>query len=616
MGNGETYQWAATTILHDLIHDIVEVYVDDMIVKSHDRETHLDALKSFFDRIRKYNLRLNPQKCVFGVTSGKLLGFIVSQDGIKVNSVKVKAIQELPPPRTEKEIRGFLGRIQYISRFISQLTTRCEPIFKLLKKNVPTKWNDECQASFDSMKEYLSNPPVLMPPKPGQPLILYLTITETAMGALLAQYQEERACIALIYVTKKLRHYLQAHTTYLVSRLDPIKYIFEKPVLSERIARWHAILSEFDIQCVNQKSVKGRAISEALADGPISGDEFDDDFPDEHIFCLSTSQWKMYFDGASNRRGNGAGVLLIDPYGVHIRFTMKLSFLTTNNTAEYEACIYGIKAALTAGAKNLTVYGDSFLIISQTIGAWKVRDERLQMYTEYLRQFIPFFEEIEFKHIPREQNSFNDALANLAVNLTWDDDVKVQSVTIVEKEIPVVNFEPTISLLTQEDNEDAWYTDVKKYLINGEYPKGSHKKDQLAIRRLASHFTISKGLLYHKSFDGNLQLCIDGERTQRIMEEVHRGECGPHMNGRMLARKILRAGISIRTPTGTTPYSLVYGMDPLLPIETEIQWLRVMNESEISEEQWFKERYDELSLASERRLQALQNIQIYQRRIA
>ena len=440
---GATYQRAATTILHDLIHDIVEVYVDDMIVKSHDRETHLDALKSFFYRIRKYNMRLNPQKCVFGVTSGKLLGFVVSQDGIKVDSDKVKAIQELPPPRTEKEIRGFLGRIQYISRFISQLTTRCEPIFKLLKKNVPTKWNDECQASFDSMKEYLSNPPVLMPPKPGQPLILYLTITETAMGALLAQYQEgtrkeiaiyylskkfleyetrytplERACIALIYATKKLRHYLQAHTTYLVSRLDPIKYIFEKLVLSERIARWHAILSEFDIQCVNQKSVKGRAISEALADGPISGDEFDDDFPDEHIFCLSTSQWKMYFYGASNRRGNGAGVLLIDPYGVHIPFAVKLSFPTTNNTAEYEACIYGIKAALAAGAKNLTVYGDSYLIISQTIGAWKVRDERLQMYTEYLQQFIPFFEEIEFKHLPREQNSFTDALANLAVNLT------------------------------------------------------------------------------------------------------------------------------------------------------------------------------------------------------
>ncbi|XP_021713465.1 uncharacterized protein LOC110681620 [Chenopodium quinoa] len=145
---------------------------------------------------------------------------------------------------------------------------------------------------------------------------------------------------------------------------------------------------------------------------------------------------------------------------------------------------------------------------------------------EYLQQFIPFFEEIEFKHLPRKQNSFTDALANLAVNLTWDDDVKVQSVTIVEKQIPMVNFEPTIALLTQEDSEDAWYTDIKKYLIGGEYPEGSHKKDQLAIRRLASHFIKLKGLLYHKSEDGNLQLCIGGEQTQRIMEEVHGDNVG------------------------------------------------------------------------------------------
>ena len=99
---GATYQRAATTILHDLIHNTVEVYIDAMIVKSHDRGNHVEALKSFFDRIRKYNLRLNPQKCMFGVTSGKLLGFVVSQDGIKVDSDKVKAIQELPPPKTEK----------------------------------------------------------------------------------------------------------------------------------------------------------------------------------------------------------------------------------------------------------------------------------------------------------------------------------------------------------------------------------------------------------------------------------------------------------------------------------------------------------------------------------
>ena len=109
--------------MHELIHKEVEVYVDNMIVKSKVCEGHMLALRfyklrKFFERIRFYKLRLNPKKCTFGVTSGKLLGFTVSQKGIEVNLNKIKAIVEMKPPRTEKEIRGFIGRIQYISRFI------------------------------------------------------------------------------------------------------------------------------------------------------------------------------------------------------------------------------------------------------------------------------------------------------------------------------------------------------------------------------------------------------------------------------------------------------------------------------------------------------------------
>ena len=140
---GATYQHAATTLLHDLIHKEVEVYVDDMIVKSNDPEGHIPALRKFFEGIQFYKLRLNRKKCTFGVTSRKLLGFMVSQRGIEVNPKKIKAIVEMKPPRTKKEIRGFLGRIQYIGRFIAQLTMTCEQIFQLLKKEVPTMWNEQ-----------------------------------------------------------------------------------------------------------------------------------------------------------------------------------------------------------------------------------------------------------------------------------------------------------------------------------------------------------------------------------------------------------------------------------------------------------------------------------------
>ena len=127
----------AIALLHDMMHNEVEVYVDDMIVKSKDRESHTVNLRKFFERIKEYRLRLNPQKCTFGVIAGKLLGFLVSDRGIEVNPSKIKAILKMLPPKSEKEIRSFLGQLQYINQVIAKLTFTCEPIFKLLRKNEP-----------------------------------------------------------------------------------------------------------------------------------------------------------------------------------------------------------------------------------------------------------------------------------------------------------------------------------------------------------------------------------------------------------------------------------------------------------------------------------------------
>nr|CAN75227.1 hypothetical protein VITISV_043867 [Vitis vinifera] len=154
---GATYQRAASTLFHDMMHRDVEVYVDDMIVKSRGKAYHLDALERFFERIR-------------------------NERGIEVDPVKIKAILDMPAPKTEKEIRSFLGRLQYINRFIARLTDICEPIFRLLRKNQPTVWNDDCQFAFEKIKEYLLSPPVLVPPTPGRPLLLYLSVLDMALG--------------------------------------------------------------------------------------------------------------------------------------------------------------------------------------------------------------------------------------------------------------------------------------------------------------------------------------------------------------------------------------------------------------------------------------------------
>ena len=137
------------------MHKEIEVQVDDMIAKSQTEEGHVEDLLKLFQRLRKYRVCQNPNKCTFGVRSGKLLGFIVSHKGIEVDPDKVKEIQEIPAPRTEKQVRGFLGRLNYISRFISHLIATCDPISKLLKKDLVVKWNDDFPIAFKKIKEYL-----------------------------------------------------------------------------------------------------------------------------------------------------------------------------------------------------------------------------------------------------------------------------------------------------------------------------------------------------------------------------------------------------------------------------------------------------------------------------
>ncbi|RVW30081.1 Retrovirus-related Pol polyprotein from transposon 17.6 [Vitis vinifera] len=566
---GATYQRAATTLFHDMMHRDVEVYVDDMIVKSRGRADHLDALERFFERIRKFRLRLNPKKCTFGVTSGKLLGHIVSERGIEVDPDKIKAILDMPAPKTEKEIRGFLGRLQYISRFIARLTDICEPIFRLLRKNQPTVWNDDCQFAFEKIKEYLLSPPVLVPPTPGRPLLLYLSVSDMALGCMLAQIDDlgkeraiyylskrmleyemkyvmiERLCLALVWATRRLRHYMTEYSVHLISRLDPLRYLFDRPALTGRLMRWLVLLTEFDIQYVSQKSIKGSIVADHLASLPTSEDRpVDDDFPDEEFVAMtSLSGWCMYFDGAANQSGYGIGVLLVSPQGDHIPRSVRLAFSdrhpATNNIVEYEACILGLETALELDIRQMEVFGDSNLVLRQIQGDWKTRDVKLRPYHAYLELLVARFDDLRYVHLPRAQNRFADALATLASSVDIPIDVVIRPLLIESRSAPAY-----CCLIGETEVQDdlPWYHDIYQFLRSGTYPEVATTKDRRALRHLATRFVICGDTLYRRSADGMLLLCLDRASADRVMREVHSGVCGPHMGGHMLARKIMRTG--------------------------------------------------------------------------
>lgn len=134
---GATYQRAMSAIFHDMMHDCVEDYVDDMVVKSKKVDQHIHDLRRVFIRCSEYNLRMKPLKCAFGVSSRKFLGFVVHHKGSEIDPTKAKAIQEMNPPKTVKELKSFIGRVSYIGRFILVSSELIEPFHKLLKKNMP-----------------------------------------------------------------------------------------------------------------------------------------------------------------------------------------------------------------------------------------------------------------------------------------------------------------------------------------------------------------------------------------------------------------------------------------------------------------------------------------------
>ncbi|XP_055824366.1 uncharacterized protein LOC129892854 [Solanum dulcamara] len=212
--------------------------------------------------LRLYNLKLNPAKCAFGVIAGKLLHSIVNKKGIKLDPSKIRSIQDLPPPKSRKDVMIFLGRLKYISRFIAQSTIICEPIFKLLKKDVAIKLTEDCQQTFDKIKEYLSSLPVL--------------------------------------------------------------------------------------------AIKGQALTDHLAENPVDKEykPLKTYFPDEVVLFIGEDileeylGWRMLFDSVSNSKGVGVGAVLVLELCQHYPISAKFKFLCTNNMAEYEDCILGLRMAV------------------------------------------------------------------------------------------------------------------------------------------------------------------------------------------------------------------------------------------------------------------------------
>ncbi|SPT21169.1 unnamed protein product [Triticum aestivum] len=376
---GSTFARVVHIALEPQIHRNVEAYMDGIVVKSKDRATLIQDLDETFANLRKISLKLNPEKCVFGVPSGKLLGFFVSQRGIEANPDKIKAIEQIEAPKRVKDVQKLAGCVAALSRFISRSAERALPFFKSLKKAGPMKWTPEAEAALQDLKRYLSSPPILVAPKPQEKLLLYIAATNQVVSAALVAEREaddepataasassdkqgasltssgpdkdepaliheeirkkmvqrpvyfvssllqgarsrysgvQKLLFGLLMASRKLRHYFQAHEITVVTRF-PLKRILQNPEATGRIAEWALELSSFGLEFEGTSTIQSRALAEFIAKWTPTPDE---EIPEMSIPDKEASkEWLMYFDGAFSLQGAGAGVLLIAPTGEHLK---------------------------------------------------------------------------------------------------------------------------------------------------------------------------------------------------------------------------------------------------------------------------------------------------------
>uniref|UniRef100_A0A2N9FLD8 Uncharacterized protein n=1 Tax=Fagus sylvatica TaxID=28930 RepID=A0A2N9FLD8_FAGSY len=402
---GATYQRLVNKMFHDQIGRNVEVYVDDMLVKSKKDDDHLADLKETFQALRRYNMKLNPAKCVFGVSSGKFLGFVVSQRGIEANPDKIKAILEMTPPKTVKEVQSLTGKAATLNRFVSS------------------------------------------PSQTGEALYLYLAVSASAVSSALIR-EEERVQKPVYYTSRALkRPYFQAHSIIVMTDY-PIRKAMNKPDAAGRLVQWSIEMGEFDIDYQPRTAIKAQALVDFIAEftHPLKEDEKSEE----------GEAWT-------------------------------LRFRATNNEAEYEALLAGLKLSKSMGIKALTIKSDSQLIVGQVKGEYEAKEDRMKKHLTAVKALLTHFEKVELLQIPREDNVAADRLAR-----------------------------------------------------EGTLPADRTEAHKLRIR--ASHFRLLGGILYKMGFSRPHLRCLSPEEANYVIREVHEGICGNHSGARSLAHKLTRAG--------------------------------------------------------------------------
>jgi ribonuclease HI len=422
---GSTFNRMMKLILGSQLGRNALAYVDDIVIMSEREKDHIADLTETFDNMRRNGLKLNPEKCIFGIRKGQLLGCMVSKRGIQANPQKIEALRRMRPPSSRKEVQRLTGRIASLNRFISKAAERSLPFFKVLRANSTFQWGPEQQQAFDDLKKYLEDAAVMTKPSPKAELLLYIAATDTAVSAVLVEerkesdalkqfpiyyvsealcgsklfYSEmEKMAYAVVMAKRKLRQYFQSHNVS-VPTAFPLRDMFENKESTGRIGKWATDLAEHVINFVARSVIKSQVLADFVAD-----------WTGEAI--VTEPVWEVQCDGAYCHLGSVAAAVLKSPSGIKLHYALRLNCDNcTNNVAEYEGLLLALLKARVVGARRHVILTDSELVACHIGKTYKAKKPDMMKYLQAVRSMEKIFIGITVRSFPRNYNKEADAIA-------------------------------------------------------------------------------------------------------------------------------------------------------------------------------------------------------------
>ncbi|VFQ88258.1 unnamed protein product, partial [Cuscuta campestris] len=396
------------------------------------------------------------------------------------------------------------GRIAALSRFLSKIADRAAPFFQTIKKSRGFVWTEECQRSFEGLKAYLLSPLVLSKPEPGETLFLYLGISPRAVSSVVVREEEgaqrpvyyvarvlrgaelrytnmEKTIFAVVCTVKKLTPYFQAHPVHVLSQI-PIGTLLRSPNAPSRVSKWGVFLGSFQIEFKPRPAIKGQALADFVVECTAREVESSGEEPEGNW-------WTVYTDGSSATDASGGGVVAISPEGFKAYYSVRFRFKVSNNEAEYEALLCGLRLVASIRAERIQVR-DTALELLKAFGAYRI------------------------EQVPRKENAEADILSKLGPDSP--DHIKAMT---QEEELLKPSISPGQVLIITLREEPDWIDEITMYILDGSLPI-----DPIAakvVRRRAPSYTLECGRLYKRSYNGTLLRCLRAGEAQKLMEEIH-----------------------------------------------------------------------------------------------